>query len=150
MIEQVFLQKMEWEDLPLVAEMHQDMIGSWHQNIWADVLKDKYSQTWVLRHKNALIGFIAWRILGEEAEILTLYILPQYRRQGLGKRLIELLVKKCQVMGVRSIFLEVPAGNHPAIQLYSSHHFTPTGTRRNYYKVARETAIDALLMKKLL
>ncbi len=66
------------------------------------------------------------------------------RKQGIGTRLLEDLLKKTKEQGVKKLFLEVRAGNEKAIALYNKMNFKEIGTRKDYYQDPVE---DALLME---
>ena len=72
-------------------------------------------------------------------------ILAEYRRQGLGKRLLVELLKTGKELGADAFTLEVRAGNEAAIRLYESLGFVSEGVRPDFYERPRE---DALIMWK--
>ena len=79
-----------------------------------------------------------------EAEILTLAVHPEARRQGLARRLISAAVDH---LAVEKMFLEVAEDNHAAVALYQACGFAESGRRVNYYKNADGSRSDALLMQ---
>ena len=68
-----------------------------------------------------------------------------YRRQGVGKMLIETLVEHLKARGSHCLTLEVRDSNTPARNLYASLGFSEIGRRKNYYRNPRE---DALILRK--
>ena len=76
-------------------------------------------------------GFILFRTACDEAEIITLAVLPENRRQGAGSRLVALMREEIQP--IAKIFLEVENENEPALGLYKKLGFVQVGFRRNYY-----------------
>ncbi|MFN4241150.1 MAG: ribosomal-protein-alanine acetyltransferase, partial [Erythrobacter cryptus] len=62
---------------------------------------------------------------------------------GVGRALIGPLLPSPRARAVSRIFLEMRRGN-PAIHLYRKHGFEPIGERRNYYRMANGTRIDAI------
>jgi [ribosomal protein S18]-alanine N-acetyltransferase len=94
-------------------------------------------------------GFILDLILAGEAEILTLAVAPQSRRQGVARQLLADLVDRARRAGARGIGLEVAADNPAARRLYESCGFAPGGRRRGYYRRGKAT-IDALLFRRAL
>lgn len=89
------------------------------------------------------VGYLAARVLGAEAELLSIAILPDYRGRGFGRQLLEYWCGS--EPSVREIFLEVRVSNTAAIGLYQQLGFISLGYRKNYYSHPRE---DALIMKK--
>jgi ribosomal protein S18 acetylase RimI-like enzyme len=55
---------------------------------------------------------------GRDAFIDELYIEPEFRRRGLGRRALEFVEEKARASGVNAIHLEVDRGNDPAMELY--------------------------------
>jgi len=80
------------------------------------------------------LGFVLLRVAADEAEILTLAVVPEARRQGLGRRLLRAALGAACGAGAARLFLEVAEDNEPALALYSSEDFAPIGRRREYYR----------------
>lgn len=91
-----------------------------------------------------IAAFILDLIGPEDAEILTLGVLPTARRGGLARALIADLVKRARHKGARRLLLEVAADNHGAIALYNSVGFVLLGERPGYYRLPSGKA-DALI-----
>jgi ribosomal-protein-alanine N-acetyltransferase len=79
------------------------------------------------------MGFLMARSSLDEAEILTLAVVPELRRQGVGGALLEGLFARCRHMAVARLFLEVSVRNVAALALYARHGFDAAGLRRAYY-----------------
>lgn len=88
-------------------------------------------------------GFAMWRMLGEEAEILTIGVEPAKRRRGCAGALLSSVIEAARLGGARRLFLEVDASNAPAEALYRRFGFAEVGRRRRYYK----SGGDALVMR---
>lgn len=88
-------------------------------------------------------GFVLYRAAAGESEILTIMVLPPWRRHGLGSLLLDAAVAECRQRGAGEMFLEVAADNAAALALYSRHGFETVGLRKGYY-----AGKDALTMKK--
>jgi GNAT superfamily N-acetyltransferase len=61
-----------------------------------------------------------------------LYVLPQWRGQGIGSRLIEEVVIHARKLGWRALDLEVDAAHQRAVLLYVRHQFQPHSRSRFY------------------
>lgn len=88
-------------------------------------------------------GFIVWRTVADEAEIITIGVHPDARGAGIAMAMLTLLENEVKKAGVKKIFLEVSAENVPAIALYKKCGFIENGRRPKYYD-----GVDAVLMKK--
>lgn len=58
-------------------------------------------------------------------EIVRAAVLPDYRRQGIGRRLVQASVDYMRDRGAKVILLDVIAGNIPAYELYKQTGFEP-------------------------
>lgn len=89
------------------------------------------------------VGFVMSRHAADEEELLLIAVLPQYRARGLGAKLIGQMFEAAAARGVTRVFLEMRR-NNPAVRLYRKVGFEPIGERRNYYRAADGSRIDAI------
>lgn len=82
-------------------------------------------------------GFLVARTAGGEAEILNVAVAPEYRRQGVAKRLLASFLEG----DFRPVYLEVRASNEDARNLYKYLGFQEVGVREGYYDSPPEAAI---------
>lgn len=98
--------------------------------------------------KNSAIGFYLCHMVADECNLLNIEVGRDYRRQGVGKILMDQL--KLFAAG-HKIFLEVRESNQAAIALYQSCGFSPVGGRSRYYPVFENGTLvgreDALLLQ---
>ena len=88
-------------------------------------------------------GFIVYRIVVDEAEIITIGVNPEMRRNGIASAMIGIIEKTLKNQGVKKIFLEVASNNIAAQKLYENSGFVRVGLRPRYYD-----GVDAILMSK--
>ncbi|HKE21039.1 MAG TPA: ribosomal protein S18-alanine N-acetyltransferase [Bryobacteraceae bacterium] len=94
--------------------------------------------SFVAVHQNQVAGFLVWRAIADaECEILNLAVLPDFRRQGVGRALVQSLLKSFN----GPVFLEVRESNEAAIGLYKSLGFEQISRRLEYYREPPEAAI---------
>jgi ribosomal-protein-alanine N-acetyltransferase len=87
------------------------------------------------------VGFCSfWRVL-DELHINNLAVLPEIRRQGVGKRLLEFVLEKGVELGAKRATLEVRRSNNAARVLYERFGFTVAGVRAAYYSKPVEDAL---------
>ena len=86
------------------------------------------------------------RIAADEAEILTLAVAPEARRQGLARALLAEAARHAAAAGASALFLEVALRNTAARALYAGAGFAEVGRRRRYYA----DGDDALVMRRIL
>lgn len=88
-----------------------------------------------------LAGFLVARGLASEWELENIVVAPEMHRNGIGRRLLEMLLASARQENGRTILLEVRESNFPARQLYERAGFEETGRRRHYYANPSEDAI---------
>lgn len=88
-------------------------------------------------------GMVLWRMAGDEAEILSIAVLPPWRRSGVGRLLLQAVMDEVYDRGAAVMFLEVADDNRPAQALYASLGFNQVGVRKGYYADK-----DAWVMRK--
>ena len=91
-------------------------------------------------------GLVIARAVADEAEILTIGVVPVARRHGLGHQLLNAALTEARRRRAETIFLEVAADNAAARALYVSAGFTEAGRRRHYYGPGQ----DAVLLRRRL
>ena len=78
-------------------------------------------------------GFIIARQTGRSAEIVTIDILPQFRKKGYGEKLLEYMENYLFKNKCRYIYLEVAENNKPAVMLYKKLGYTIADKIDAYY-----------------
>ena len=90
-----------------------------------------------------VVGFAGVWLMVDEAHITTFGVHPDWRRQGVGRRLLLRLLEMAIELGARRMTLEVRVSNQAAQALYHSFGFQTVGRRPRYYTDDGE---DALVM----
>jgi len=93
------------------------------------------------------VGLALWRVAADEAEILTICTLPERRRAGAGRHLLDAAIAAASAAGARRLFLEVAVDNAAALGLYRASGFAEEGRRRGYYR-GPDGARDALILAR--
>jgi [ribosomal protein S18]-alanine N-acetyltransferase len=142
-----------------VSEVMADALSIMHRACFPE---DPWSSPAIaeITHIMGCFGRIAWKDeipagfalaldLREECEILTLCVLSEWRREGIGSALLEFVCSEGRNRGAKSVVLEVAVDNSAALALYNARGFMPVGHRRNYYRQAGR-CIDALVLRRTL
>lgn len=134
---------------PAVAAMHSELFNpAWSEAEILRLLEHPAAAALIatagVRREPA--GFVLAQIAADEAEILSLGVALKWQRLGLGRRLIEGLVRAAQRAEVRRLFLEVSNDNEAALRLYRSLDFRRVGLRPKYYKREGAPPVDALVL----
>jgi [ribosomal protein S18]-alanine N-acetyltransferase len=81
---------------------------------------------------------------GVEADILTVAVLPAYRRQGIAREFMRQIEQWAQHRGASAMMLEVEKSNSGAIELYKALGYMQISVRMDYYGPGQ----DAFVMRK--
>lgn len=91
-----------------------------------------------------VIGYGGVWLMYDAGNITNIAVHPQYRREGIGRKILALLTDICMEKRMDTITLEVRESNLPARALYEAEGFSVCGIRKKYYQ-GKE---DALIMTK--
>ena len=96
--------------------------------------------------RGALAGYVLFRRILDEAELLRLAVRAEHQRLGLATALVARGIDALRALGCAIAFLEVRADNVPAIRFYERTGWEPSGRRPRYYP----DGVDALLYRRAL
>ena len=113
----------------------------WSEAGLEETLQYETTRAFLALEGERIAAYLMARVSGEEAEILNLAVLPEDRRQGIARALLDTGLRILGEAGVTEAFLEVRESNLPAIELYRSRGFRPVALRPDYYRSPREDAI---------
>lgn len=132
------------EDAALIAALHEDCFPDepWSATWISKLMTNPATQALLLDIDGTPAGLVLVSGVADEAEILTVGVLPAQRCQGGGRALVEAAAAALAVTGARRLFLEVSVDNTAAIGLYQACGFERTGNRPKYYA----DGSDAILM----
>ena len=116
----------------------------WTLGNFRDSLSAGYS-CWMYECEDALVGYGVLMLAAGEAHLLNLGIANDWQRQGLGRKLLQHLIKVARDYHADMMFLEVRPSNKAAIGLYQDIGFNEMGIRKNYYP-AHNGREDGILM----
>jgi [ribosomal protein S18]-alanine N-acetyltransferase len=145
----VQLLPMTRDHLDLVLPHEAEMFGAeaWSRQSYREELADTRHRYYVVAidEVGALLGWAGVRVVGGEADILTVGVVPAARRRGTGTRLVHALLDEARRRGATAAFLEVRVDNPTAQALYEREGFRRVGVRRGYYDGGR---VDAVTMRR--
>ena len=91
-----------------------------------------------------ILGFIVSEARREEGHIITIDVLPETRRSGIGSSLLHAAEDRLRKAGVVVVELETAVDNATAIQFYKRKDYYVEKTIPGYYS----NHLDALVMRK--
>ncbi len=121
----------------------------WSEKFFKDLLKNPYVQGFVIKEPQdkALKGLILGQLCGDSAEIYTLAVHPENRREKLGTYLIESFFVQCLGQSIEEIFIEVNENNLSALSFYQNLGFRSYGLRQKYYILSNNDYANAILLR---
>lgn len=117
----------------------------WSANSIASELNNRFSYWLVALDDGKLLGYVGSQSVLDSADMMNIAVHPDFRKKGIGEKLVKTLCRDLQQKNVRFLLLEVRVSNEPAISLYNKLGFIQVGLRRNYYHHPKE---DALILRK--
>ncbi len=117
----------------------------WTRQAFENELTNENACYVLLTEGETVIGYCAFWQAADSADITNIAVHPDYRRRGLGKKILEHTLKKATARGVKQMYLEVRVSNTAAQALYTACGFTRVGERKKYYADNQE---DAVIMAK--
>ena len=113
----------------------------WSRKLFENDISNKNAYYVLAVFNGKVIGYCGLYKVLDEADITNIAVHPEFRRQGLAGRILENIIKYCELNKISKITLEVRKSNINAINLYTKKGFIVVGERKNYYSDNHETAI---------
>ena len=141
----IIIRKMTMDDIEQVLAIDRVSFSlPWPERSFRFELTDNpASRCWVAEMDGKLVGMIVAWLIVSEVHIATLATHPDFRRQGIAKKLLAYALRELRNEGAQSSFLEVRASNFAAQEMYRKFGYEESGVRPRYY---RDNDEDALLM----
>ncbi len=132
------------EDLPAVAEIERLSFSEpWSEGALSILLSPENVGV-VALDGDRVAAYGGMTAVLDEGSVANVATHPDYRRRGLGRRIVDALQKEAISRGLLSVFLEVRVSNVAARRLYEQMGFSVIGVRKNFYRHPSE---DGLAME---
>lgn len=140
------IRKMDVSDVPFVYKEEVKIFGNslGEKTLYNELIYNQMSKYFVALDGKKRIGYIGSWLTRPNAEILNLLVIPSYRKQGIGKMLVEQVITVCRAENINMLTLEVRISNIAAIALYKSFGFTISHLRKSYYKDGEDANLMVL------
>jgi len=119
---------------------------AWPAELMAAELAAEFGRYLVAVDGEEVLGYAGVRVGGEQADVQTIAVIPERRREGLGRALLRELLAEAARRGAVEAFLEVREDNPGARRLYAAEGFAEVARRRGYYP----GGVDAVVMRAAL
>ncbi|MFW6040015.1 MAG: ribosomal protein S18-alanine N-acetyltransferase [Gemmatimonadota bacterium] len=119
----------------------------WSDATFRGLLRRRSTALLVAEQAGEVVGYAVLWFAADEAELGDMAVLPEERRRGLGRRLLDGALTEATRRGAKRLYLEVRESNTAARSLYRRAGFEAVGRRSDYYSEPTEDAI--LMMRRL-
>lgn len=92
----------------------------------------------------AIIGFLVAETRRDTGHLITIDVLPQAQRGGVGSRLLRAAEERLLTLHCRRVYLETAVDNLAAIAFYQRHQYSQARIIAGYYS----NGVDALILQK--
>jgi ribosomal-protein-alanine N-acetyltransferase len=125
-------------DAPAIAHLSRDLVEtdlpwSWTPRRVASLMRQRESAAVIARDQNRLAGFILAQYGDESAHIALLAVAAEYRRQGVGRRLVQWVEETAMCAGLFLVRLEVRAVKREARHFYAALGYREMDRVAGYY-----------------
>jgi ribosomal-protein-alanine N-acetyltransferase len=136
-------------DIPRIVEIERSLFSDpWDERSFRDVLFYYSNTFFTLKSGGRIVGFITAGIEDTSevlyGHVMNLAVVPEYRKMGLGGRLMQRMEYEFLVSGAEGSQLEVRVSNGDAISFYKKLGYSQVMVIGNYYNNGE----DAVLMMK--
>ncbi|MFC6164477.1 ribosomal protein S18-alanine N-acetyltransferase [Lactiplantibacillus dongliensis] len=117
----------------------------WDENAFKTELRRQSGRFYiVMRHNDRLCAFCgcAFDDRRQDAHITNIAVHPDFQNQGLGRFMMQAMIKRAAYLAYRTVTLEVRYSNVAAQRLYTNIGFEKAGIKKRYYFGDHEDAID--------
>jgi [ribosomal protein S18]-alanine N-acetyltransferase len=142
-IQQLQIRQFRAEDISAISEIEQLSFKDPFPTYFLSQLADANPDTFLVAVKgDKIVGYAVIDKWPDQDHLVSIAVLPESRRKGVGQALLAHLIEKLQTGSLR---LEVRRSNKAALDLYRKNGFVQTGLAHSYYTDGE----DALQMEKL-
>ena len=130
-----------------VAAIEKECFGrdAWSEKSVSGELTNALALWLVAVEGDTVAGYVGSQTVCNETDMMNVAVTADFRRRGIGEKLVNALVEELKAMDSRCLTLEVRASNTPAQAMYEKLGFTEIGRRPRYYQNPKE---DALILRK--
>lgn len=138
------IEKMTSAHIEELARLERECFSSpWSEDGLKSELDNNFARFYVAFLNGKIAGYIGSHNVLGEVYITNVAVFSEFRRNGVGKALVEYLVEEMKAEKSDFVTLEVRESNVNAISLYEKCGFEKVGKRKDFYEKPRE---DGILM----
>ena len=144
---EITVTEMTLADLDRVIEIEEKSFPTpWSRKaFYCELTQNIYAHYVVARCDGEVIGYGGMWVILDEAHVTNIAVHRDFRRRGIGRRILQELMNRARSRGAVRMTLEVRKSNIGAQRLYEQMGFVAKGLRKGYYSDLKE---DAIIMWK--
>ena len=129
------------EHIPQIALLEKECFSlPWSENALSEEIDNENSH-FLGAYSEKVLGYIGVQEICGEAYITNIAVFNDYRKLGIGRKLLKTAICNAELRNCDFITLEVRESNQSAIFLYESEEFENAGIRKNFYTDPIENGI---------
>ena|SRR3990167_9382571 len=137
------------KDCKKAAHLHQNAFErGWEESSFRELLQVPRIAGIKAQEKKKFLGYILWREIIDEAEIITFVVDSEHQQKGIGAYLLQNLCVFLKDKGIVRLFLEVAEDNTKALAFYQKRGFIFLSKRPRYYSRKGKEDVAALNLSK--
>lgn len=146
---EIIIRRMREKDLDRIMEVEKAAFTTpWsRESFLLEINKNQLARYFIAEVDGLVVGYGGIWLILDEGHITNIAVDKEYRRLGIGKRILEELIGLCKECNIVAMTLEVRQNNEPAKNFYKEYEFIEYGIRPNYYADVNQDAI--VMWKKL-
>ncbi|MEJ3743754.1 ribosomal protein S18-alanine N-acetyltransferase [Actinomycetes bacterium KLBMP 9797] len=138
------LERFRWWHVDEVLAIEADLFSAekWSAGMFWNELANGHYYLVARDGSGAVIGYAGLAVNPpDEAWVQNIAVRRDQQRRGVGRAMLEALLREAARRGARKTLLEVAVDNAPAQKLYAGYGFEAVGIRRGYYQPSNTDAI---------
>ena len=144
----ISIKEIDHKEFERCFELDSNTICLWTKKQWESEFEKRGVKVVAVLKGKKIIGIYVLQTIIDEAQINYFSIKKNFRRKGYGSFLMNYLIKQCEILNIKKLFLEVSETNLIAEVFYSRFHFLTIGRRKNYYKDGSDAVLKEKKFKK--
>ena len=154
------LRKFNMNDLERITYINRTCLPENYSDYFFADLHRRFPETFIVAEENGeVVGYIMCRIetglasfilrgLVKKGHIVSVAVVPQYRRKGIGEALVTKAMENMRLYKAKQCFLEVRVTNTAAVDLYKKLGFDVSRTFRSYYADGEDAYVMETKLEK--
>ncbi len=144
--DRLHFREMRSSDLAEVMRIERVSFSSpWSVRFFQDELRVPYARSLLALMGQRIVGYVIYWCLPKEIDIHNLAVHSDWRRLGIGRSILSMVVEEAKSRQSSRVTLEVRVSNIGAQHLYESLGFLAQSVRKGYYSDDGEDALRMAL-----